>query len=232
MNGLRVAIIDNDNLFKDVVKGLLEDDSHFQVVSSMSSEIEAIEWINEEGHNKVDGIILDLNLPYYMDDKHTNPRAGLRILRRLREEARFFGTVVILTNSRDLDDGKDALDQGCDGYLCKDMEMESIYNLITELKLALEGRVLMISNEMRFAFLRDSISAREAQLMEMLRDGKSWSEIARAMEYSSSKAAANIGDRIFDKILSETDKFKRKSQGLKKREVALEVWSERHRVRH
>lgn len=89
MNGLRVAIIDNDDLFKDVIKDLLEDDAHFQVVSSMSSEIEAIEWINEEGHNKVDGIILDLNLPYYMDDKHTNPRAGLRILRRLREEARF-----------------------------------------------------------------------------------------------------------------------------------------------
>ena len=65
--------------------------------------------------------------------------------------------------------------------------------------------------------------------MDLLSQDRSWAEIAQALNYKSSKAAANVGDRIFDKILTEDDRKRLMDNGVKKKELALEVWRARHR---
>jgi hypothetical protein len=82
---------------------------------------------------------------------------------------------------------------------------------------------------MRHVFMREEISAKEARLMDLLLNGKSWSEIARELSYVSSKAAANMGDRVFDKLISMDARERLAAEGVKvkKRELALEIWKKR-----
>ena len=64
-------------------------------------------------------------------------------------------------------------------------------------------------------------------MLDMLGYGKGWAEIARVLGYKTPKAAANIGDRVFDKILSPQDQERIAREGIKKRHVALEIWQSR-----
>ena len=64
--------------------------------------------------------------------------------------------------------------------------------------------------------------------MELLMEERSWSEIAQTLGYRSSKVAANVGDRVFDKILTEEDRKRLCDDTVKKKELALEVWKARY----
>jgi DNA-binding CsgD family transcriptional regulator len=99
--------------------------------------------------------------------------------------------------------------------------------MLSELKMAIRGDVILVASQMRHVFLRDDISAKEAKLMDMLSQGKSWAEIARDLNYKTPKAAANIADRLFDKLLTPQDQAKLAQEGGKKRYKAVEVWLSR-----
>jgi hypothetical protein len=86
----------------------------------------------------------------------------------------------------------------------------------------------MVSSEMRHVFFREDISAKEARLMDLLSQGKGWSEISHDLGYKTAKAAANIGDRIFDKLLTMDDRQRLEEKGQKKRYRAVEIWKSRH----
>lgn len=77
--------------------------------------------------------------------------------------------------------------------------------------------------------MREEISAKEARLMDLLLMGKSWLEISRELGYVSSKAAANMGDRVFDKliIMDERERLAAEGVKVKKRQLALEIWKRR-----
>lgn len=223
-----VLIVDDDDAFVEILRDFLEDDGSIRVVHRCASEQETREWLRTGQLDDIDAIVLDLRLPYERNDKRTDSKVGLRILNYLRGVHRFFGSIIVLTNSRDSADGKEALANGCDGYLCKHAPVDQIPVMVNELKMALSGDVVIVSSEMRHVFFRDDVSAKEARLMDLLCQDKSWSEIANALGYKSSKAAANVGDRVFDKILTEDDRNKL-ADGTKKRDLALEVWKARHR---
>ncbi len=225
----KVLIIDDDDSFVEILTEFLEDDGVIEVVDHCGSEREVVDWLARGKLESVDAIVLDLRLPFEKGDKRTDSRIGLRILNLLRDTHRFFGPIIVLTNSRDSADGKEALGNGCDGYLCKHAPAEQVPTMVSELKMALLCDVVMVSSEMRHVFFRDDVSAKEARLMDLLSQERSWSEIAQTLNYKSSKAAANVGDRIFDKILTEDDRKKLLDNGVKKRDLALEVWRARHR---
>lgn len=224
-----VLIIDDDDAFVEILTEFLEEDGLIKVIEHLGSEMEAQRWLQSHNLEEVDGIVLDLRLPIEKGDKRTDSRVGLRILNSLRDSYRFFGPIIVLTNSRDSADGKEALGNGCDGYLCKHAPADQVPTMVSELKMALLSDVVMVSSEMRHVFFRDDVSAKEARLMDLLSQNSSWSEIAQALGYKSSKAAANVGDRIFDKILTEEDRKRLLDNGVKKRDLALEVWRARHR---
>lgn len=224
----RVLLIEDDEGFAEILKESLEDDGEMQIAKVIGSESEAMQFFKSGGLQDIQCILLDLQLPTVPHASHADSRAGLRILEEVRLQQRFYGTIVVLTNSRAPEDGQRALAAGCDGYLCKHAPVEHIPRVVSELKMAIEGEVVMVSSEMRHVFFREDISAKEARLMDMLVGGASWADVARDLNYKTSKAAANIGDRVFDKLLTLQEREKIETEGRKKRDVAIDIWKSRH----
>ncbi|MGH9551716.1 MAG: response regulator [Terriglobales bacterium] len=224
----RILIIEDDKDFAAVLRECLEDDTDLKVEQVIGSEHEAMQFIQSGKLIGLDCVLVDLQLPKWPNESSVSSTAGLRLLEEIRQRQHFYGTVIVLTSSRSPSDGQRALAAGCDGYLCKHAPIDDIPSMLDELKVAIRGHVMMVSSEMRHVFFRDDISAKEARLMDLLTQGKGWSDIARELGYKTAKAAANVGDRIFDKLLSNQDKEKMEAEGQRKRIRAVEIWRSRH----
>jgi DNA-binding NarL/FixJ family response regulator len=221
----RILIVEDNKDFADLLQESLSDEPDFQVMEVIGTESAVYRRFEENLLDDLECLLLDLHLPTEDGDRSVYSAAGLRILAQARQRYHFNGTVIVLTSSRDLDDGRRALAGGCDGYLCKYAPLSEMSRMFDELKVALRGNVTMVSHEMRHVFLRDDISGKEAKLMDMLSEGCSWAEIARKLDYKTPKAAANTGDRIYDKLLSAQPGPG--EHGSNKRERAIEVWKAR-----
>lgn len=223
----RILIIEDDEDFAIILKRALEQDPDLSIVDVITTEDQALSRIRETKLVDCDCVLLDLQLPKSDGDRTVNSMAGLRILEEIRHRQRYYGTIIVLTNSRAPADGQRALSGGCDGYLCKRARTSEIPEMLAELKLAIRGDVILVSRPMRHVFIREDISAKEARLLDLLSEGKGWAQISRELGYKTSKAAANIGDRIFDKLLTPSDQETLASTGGKKRLAALQIWQSR-----
>ncbi len=223
----KILIVEDDEDFSSILKRVLEQDGEMEVVDVINCEEEALKRIRDPSIKESDCVLLDLQLPFRVGDKTVSSLAGIRILEELRHQHGFYGTIIVLTNSKAPADGQRALAAGCDGYLCKRAKISEVQDMLNELKMAIKGEVILVSSPMRHVFIRDDINAKEARMMDLLACGKSWSEIARELGYKTSKAAANVGDRVFDKLLTPQDAQKVAAEGSKKRHKALEIWNSR-----
>jgi DNA-binding NarL/FixJ family response regulator len=224
----RIIIVEDDVDFAEVLKEELEEDRDVTVCAILHDEQSARDWLNQNDLSQIDCALVDLVLPGLPGAMSANSMVGLNIVNLLRQELEFPGSIIVLTNSRLLEDGERALAAGCDGYLCKHAQMSEIPSMVLELKLALRGSVVLVSREMRHVFLRDELSAKEARLMEMLNGGSTWAEIASHLGYKTSKAAATIGYRVFDKLLSPAECAQLSEDKEFKRKRALEKWRARY----
>ena len=224
----RILVIEDDNDFATVLQRALVKESDFEVVKVIGCEKDAREYITTTNLEDIDCVLLDLQLPYEPSDRAVNSLAGLQLLEVMRQEQRFYGTIIVLTNSKSPADGQRALQGGCDGYLCKRAKISDIPDMVGELKMAIRGDVILVARQMRHVFMREDISAKEARMLDLLNSGKSWAYIARALGYKTPKAAANIGDRVFDKLFTQQDHERVAQEGTKKRHRALEIWRSRH----
>jgi DNA-binding NarL/FixJ family response regulator len=223
----RVAIIEDDRDFCQILRECLEEEPEMEVIATFGCEDDATAWMRSGGLQQVDCMLCDLMLPKSSGQMEVSSMCGLRLVQEMRQTHRFAGTILILTNSREFADGQRALAAGCDGYLCKHAPMSEIPHMLAELRLALRGEIVAVSREMRHVFLREELSVKESRLMDMLHAGHSWAEIARELGYKTAKAAANIGYRVFDKLLTEADKQGLGADGDRKRTKALERWRAR-----
>lgn len=223
----RILIVEDDPDFAAILLRALDREEDLEVVKVIASEHEAMTHIKSSALADIDCVLLDLQLPFQPGERSVNSMAGLRILEELRHHQRFYGTIIVLTSSKATQDGERALAGGCDGYLCKRAKISDVPAMLAELKMAIRSDVIMVSSQMRHVFLRDDISAKEARLMDLLSTGRTWAEIARELSYKTPKAAANVGDRIFDKLLTPQDAKDLADKGMKKRQRALEIWLSR-----
>jgi DNA-binding NarL/FixJ family response regulator len=223
----RLLIIEDDKDFADILKECLEEDEDLEITGIIGDEESAMSFIKGGGLASIHCVLADLQLPKNKSETRVSSSAGLRILEEIRHGQSFYGTIIIMTSSKSPEDGQRALAAGCDGYLCKHAPVGDIPSMLEELKLAIKGNVMIVSSEMRHVFFRDDVSAKEARLMDLLSEEKSWPEIAHELNYKTPKAAANIADRIYDKLLSELDKQNLDASGIKKRQRALEIWRSR-----
>lgn len=226
----RIIIVEDDKDFAEILKEELEDDNQVKVVALLHSEEEARDWFDANGLADIDCALVDLVLPGIPGARSANSMVGLNIVHSLRQELDFSGQIIVLTNSRLLEDGERALSAGCDGYLCKHAQMSEIPSMVLELKLALRGSVVLFSREMRHVFIRDELSAKEARLMELINDGATWAEVASQLGYKTSKAAATIGYRVFDKLLSFGESAQLAEDKEVKRKKAIEKWKARYQI--
>lgn len=222
-----ILIVEDDEDFSGILRRIIEQDGEMHVVDVINCEEEALKKVRSPSIHECDCVLLDLQLPFRVGDKTVSSLAGIRILEELRHQHGFYGTIIVLTNSKAPADGQRALAAGCDGYLCKRAKISEVPQMLQELKMAIKGEVILVSSPMRHVFIRDDINAKEARMMDLLACGKSWAEIARELGYKTPKAAANVGDRVFDKLLSPQDAQKVAAEGLKKRHKALEIWNSR-----
>lgn len=223
----KILIIEDDEDFSGILRRVIEQDQELSVVDVINCEEEAFKRVRSAAIHECDCVLLDLQLPFRAGDREVSSLAGIRILEELRHQQGFYGTVIVLTNSKAPADGQRALAAGCDGYLCKRAKISEVPLMLAELKMAIKGEVILVATQMRHVFIRDDISAKEARMLDLLSVGKSWAEIARELGYKTPKAAANVGDRVFDKILTPQDQAKVAAEGLKKRHKALEIWHSR-----
>ncbi len=219
----KVVIFEDDLDFADILKECLEEDGGTEVLSVLHNEADARIWIENNDLSRLDCALVDLVLPKYPGMKEACSMTGLRLVKAIRQNQAFTGSILVLTNSTQLEDGERALAAGCDGYLCKHASMGEIPSIVQELKLAIEGDVVIVSRKMRHVFFREELSSKESRLMELLNDGSSWAEVAKELGYKSANAAATIGYRVFAKILDQTEGAANDS-GDKRRLRALEKW--------
>jgi DNA-binding NarL/FixJ family response regulator len=222
----RVLLVEDNPDFAELLKKAFKGDETFQVVKHADCVQDARDYMESTRMAEVDCVLLDLQLPHSKNSSQVDAGAGLELLKQMRDGFRFFGTIIVLTSSQELSDGQKALQFGCDGYLCKNTRVTELKNLVMELKMALRGEVILVASQMRHVFMREDISAKEARLLDLLLAEKTWGEIAQELSYSSSKNAANVGDRIFDKLIPP-DRAMEMAGKVKKRELALEIWRER-----
>lgn len=222
-----IVIFEDDRDFAQILKDCLEEDGEANVVAVLNNEEDAMKWISDGGLEQVDCCLVDLQMPALRGSTEISSMSGLRIVQEVRQMRRFPGTVLVLTNSRAFADGERALAAGCDGYLCKHAPLAEVPAMLSELKLALRGDIMIVSREMRHVFIREELSVKEARLMDMLNTGASWADVARELGYKTPKAAANIGYRVFDKLLTDTDRLALGTDGERKRHKALERWRAR-----
>lgn len=220
-------MIEDDQYFAALLQQELRTDPEFEIIKQIGSFTEGQEYIRTTHMQGVDCVLLDLQLPTSEGDRQVNSLAGLHLLDEMRKGEHYYGTVIVLTSSKSQSDGERALAGGCDGYLCKRAKVAEIPVLMAELSMAIKGDVIVVASQMRHVFMRQDISAKEARLLDLLSHGKTWKEVARELGYKTSKIAANVGDRIFDKLITPEDEKRIASEGIKKRHLALEIWQAR-----
>jgi len=116
---MRILLIDDHALFRAGLEGLLERRA-IQVVGSVGSGEEGLRLATEL---KLDIILLDMRMPRM---------EGGEVLKVLRRRG-ITVPVVMLTTSREEQDLVDALRNGANGYLLKDMEPDELVDALHEI---------------------------------------------------------------------------------------------------
>lgn len=217
---LRVCLIDDEYDVTEILKEELEATSEEIRVTRIAHNIEDAKRVIDTFLPLIDCFIVDMTMPASASSEKLERDAGLLILSYLRQTKHFTGTIIILTNSCEFEDGKRAFEIGCDVYLCKSRQLD---DLIDAIQFCMQRR--LDAPDLQHFFLPEEITSREARLMEMLYDGKSWQEIAFALRYSNAGAARIAAEDTFNKLLA----WHAVAPPIdKKRDVAMQLWKWRH----
>ena len=185
---MRVIIIDDHALFRDGLKGLLEQRS-IDVAGMAADGKEGIELAKQI---QPDIILLDLRMPNM---------SGLDTLPVLRAQLPTT-PVVMLTTSNDESDLIKALRTGAQGYLLKDMEPEELVGALRDI----ENGKNVVATDLTDALARmvqgetaidddgpfSELTPRETEILCLLADGQSNKLIARNLGISDGTVKLHV----------------------------------------
>ena len=189
---MRVIIIDDHALFRDGLKGLLEQRS-IDVAGVAADGKEGIELAKQI---QPDIILLDMRMP--------DPD-GLTVLRQLRENGLEM-PIVILTTSSDEEDLVESLRNGASGYLLKDMEPDALVQSLREvqsgktvvapelagsLARVVQGGEKEIEKEPEHDLFSE-LTPRETEILTFLANGQSNKSIARDLGISDGTVKLHV----------------------------------------
>jgi two-component system response regulator DegU len=203
-----IAIIDDHQLFREGIKRILELEKSFQVIAE---GVDGNEVASIEKEYKPDVFIIDISMPLMN---------GLEATRRLIENNPNT-KVMILSISEDEHYVTEALQSGALGYLLKEMsasELIDAVHLVAEGGSYLHPKVINnILNEYRKLVEKNLsedeafeqslklcrplhlLTNRECEVLQLLTDGKSNSQIGEAL-FISEKTVRNHVSRILQKV--------------------------------
>jgi DNA-binding NarL/FixJ family response regulator len=192
---IRVLVVDDHPLFRDGMVGLLATVPDVEVVGAVGSGEEAVAW---SGRATADVVLMDINLPGI---------SGVDATRRVL--ARSPGTAVLVVSMVDDDDNVvSALTAGARGYVLKEASPDEIVAALRTVAAggavfgaAIAARLVTTAARERSSPLldRDSFTARERDVLDLLAEGASNRQIARRLDLSL-KTVQNHVSRILDKL--------------------------------
>lgn len=196
---IRIILADDQRLMCDGLKSILETDEEFTVIGTAGNGKEAVALC---ASLHPDLVLLDIRMPV-MDGVET-----VTHLKKLDGRIK----VIMLTTFNDEDYILEAMANGADGYLLKDMDTEDLLHAIRN---TVKGQMVMPATVaenlkkglVRIKFqkaarqkLQDSgFTAREIEIAGMMADGFSNSQIATAL-YLSLGTVRNYISTIYEKL--------------------------------
>lgn len=192
----RILLVDDHPMMRRGLRDLLDMEDDLVVVAEAGSGREALEQV---AGIDPDLILLDLNMPG-MD--------GIETVRQLRAEGHD-ARVIMFTVSDDQSHVLEALKQGADGYLLKDMDAEE---LVQQVRRAAAGK-MVLSEELTLLLaqairerpagnLRQqaaSLTKREKDVLKLIAKGLSNKLIARKLDITEGTVKVHV-KRVLHKL--------------------------------
>lgn len=192
----RILLVDDHPMMRRGLRDLLELEADLEPVGEAGSGPDAIRLA---GELEPDLILLDLNMPG-MD--------GLETLKRLRDEE-VDARIIMFTVSDDQSHVLEALRNGADGYLLKDMDAEQ---LVAQIRLAAQGK-LALSPELTMVLAEairerpktstqvqaSSLTKREKDVLRWIAKGQSNKMIARKLDITEGTVKVHV-KRLLNKL--------------------------------
>lgn len=208
MSRVKVMIVDDHKLVREGLRAVFEEGANIEVVAEAGSGEEAVESLEE---TKPDVILMDISMP------GMNGIQATRKIKELQPEAK----VVILTMLDQEGYVYEAVKAGATGYMLKSTSSEELIDAIHTVH---EGKALLhpdATAQLLKEFVtmaqnrtRDyGLSNREMEVLQLLSEGKTNKEIAKALWISEQTVKTHLA-HIFDK-LGTSDRTETVAQALR-----------------
>jgi two-component system NarL family response regulator len=176
MSGVRVVLVDDQQLFRKGVRALLEEEGGFEVVGEAGNGAQAVDTVLA---THPDVVLMDVQMPVC---------TGVEATRQLK--AQLPETRVIMLTVSDADDDLfEAIKAGADGYLLKNLKPDELFQMIhgvmageTPISAPVAGKLL---SEFRKRPWRETdqsagseLTQRENEVLQLVASGLSNAEIA------------------------------------------------------
>jgi DNA-binding NarL/FixJ family response regulator len=186
MKRIRLVIVDDHALFRAGLVSLLEEMREFEVVGEAGNGKEALQVIAKA---QPDLILLDVNMPIM------NGVETVSALKDLPSSPR----VIMLTISKHEEDLFGAINAGADGYLLKNAEPDELRKAILQVH---EGKSVLSPEVTRpllkaitgnqSVVLDGGLSKRELEVLELLAQGKTTTQIAGDLFVSENTVKTHV----------------------------------------
>lgn len=191
---VNILLADDHRMVREGLKQLLETDSEINVVAEAGDGYECLNLTNK---TKPDIVLLDINMPN-MD--------GIQVLNIMKQQ-KMLCKVIVLTTHNEIEYLVKALEIGCDGFILKDSDFDtlkkaifSVYSGETYIEPSLMP--LLNSSLAERDVLKEKVSdltRREMEVLKMIASGAFNKEIALTLNISE-RTVKNHVSNIFKKI--------------------------------
>ena len=189
MKLIRLMIADDHLVVRDGLRGMLESQPDFEVVGEASNGEEAVQLTSSLNPEVV---LMDLRMPV-MD--------GVTAIRQIKDNQPGVQVLVMTTYDSDADI-LPAIEAGATGYLLKDTSREDLYSAIRATasgdSVLAPGVAARLIGRMR-APAEEQLSSRELEVLQLVAEGNSNSEIASRLHISQATVKSHLV-HIFGKL--------------------------------
>ncbi|HEY5530797.1 MAG TPA: response regulator transcription factor [Candidatus Anoxymicrobiaceae bacterium] len=194
MSAIKVLIVDDHNLVREGLKAVFDQGDEVEVVGEAGSGEEALEMV---GKVVPDVILMDISMP---------GMNGIQATKMIRENYPS-AKVVMLTMLDQEGYVYEAVKAGATGYMLKNTSSD---DLVHAIQTVFDGKALLHPDATaqllkEFVTLADhkakdyGLSAREMEVMQLLSEGNTNKEIAKALWISEQTVKTHVA-HIFDKL--------------------------------